>query len=166
MLELSVLADYAEIVGAASVLAAIVFAVIQLRQIRRQREELASLELMRSFQTKEFIRSLRIMQNLPDAIDPDDLRSQSEEHEDLAFVAGLTLESIGVMVARGIIPISMVDELMGGATRVIWKKLEPWVHEWRNQRNPRAYEWFEWLVGELDRHSDLDTSSVARRKGL
>ena len=36
-----------------------------------------------------------------------------------------------------------------------WKKLEQWIHEWRESRNPIAGEWFEWLKVEIENKSKL-----------
>jgi hypothetical protein len=40
------------------------------------------------------------------------------------MVAVLTFESIGAMVFRGIVPLEMVDELLGGVCVESWRRLE------------------------------------------
>ena len=55
MLTLETVADYAEIIGAIAVLFAIVFALVEFRQLGIQRREYASLEMMRSWESAEYI---------------------------------------------------------------------------------------------------------------
>jgi hypothetical protein len=54
---LETLANFAEILGAIVVIGGVAFAVIQIRQFRRQRLEVASIELVRSFHSPEFTRA-------------------------------------------------------------------------------------------------------------
>jgi hypothetical protein len=147
------LANYAEILGVLSVIAGIIFAIVQLRQFRNQRTQLAAVELIRAWQTPEFAKALKTLQMLPDSAQPGSLRDQSADLENMAFVVGMFFEGVGVMVYRKLIPLDIVDDLMGGVTRVVWTKLSVWVEDWRVVRNPRAYEWWEWLNQQLDERS-------------
>ena len=54
MTDLSRLADMAEILGSLVVVGGLMFAVLQMRNIRQQRRELAAIELFRSFGHPEF----------------------------------------------------------------------------------------------------------------
>lgn len=155
MTNLDTLANYAEILGVLSVVAGIGFAVVQLRQFRRQRTQLSAVELIRAWQTPEFTKALKTLQLLPDEAHPDSLRDDDAELENMAFVVGMFFEGVGVMVYRKLIPLDIVNDLMGGVTRVVWTKLSVWVEEWRTERNPRAYEWWEWLNRRLDDCSPL-----------
>jgi hypothetical protein len=47
------------------------------------------------------------------------------------MVAVLTFESIGVMVFRGIVPLEMVDELLGGVCVESWRRLENYTDDSR-----------------------------------
>lgn len=155
MPNLDTLANYAEILGVLSVVAGIVFAIVQLRQFRKQRTELSAVELIRAWQTPEFTKALRALQLLPDNAHPDSLSEHDPELENMAFLVGMFFEGVGVMVYRNLIPLEIVNDLMGGVTRVVWTKLSVWVEEWRAERNPRAYEWWEWLNQRLDDRSPL-----------
>ncbi|MDX1405301.1 MAG: hypothetical protein R3192_12220 [Woeseiaceae bacterium] len=155
MSNLDTLANYAEILGVLSVVAGIVFAIFQLRQYRRQRTALSAVELIRAWQTPEFTKAIKTLQLLPNCAPPESLRDDDGELEDMAFVVGMFFEGVGVMVYRNLIPLEIVNDLMGGVTRVVWTKLSPWVEEWRVKRNPRAYEWWDWLNQRLDNLSPL-----------
>ena len=160
------LANYAEIVGVVSVIGGIFWVVFQIRQFKTQRAEHAAVELVRSWHTPDFARALRTVAALPEKIEPDEMRKTSPDLEDMAFVVGNFFESAGVMVYRGIIPLYIVDDLMGGATRIAWGRLEVWIDEWRRESNPRAYEWWEWLKDRLDEHSELSLEFIAPKRNL
>ena len=153
MPNIETLANYAEILGVVSVIAGIIFAIVQLRQFRNQRTQLAAVELIRAWQTPEFTKALKTLQMLPDSAQPGSLRDQSADLENMAFVVGMFFEGVGVMVYLKLIHLDIVDDLMGGVTRVVWTKLSVWVEDWRTERNPRAYEWWEWLNQQLDERS-------------
>ena len=52
-IELHTLAQIAEVLGFLTVVSALIFGAVQVRQLRRQRRYLAAVELVRSFQDKE-----------------------------------------------------------------------------------------------------------------
>jgi len=147
---LETLANLAEILGAIVVIGGVAFAIIQIRQFRRQRLEAASIELVRSFQSPEFTRAFTFVQGLPERISASELRQRGAEAETLAMLVSTTFESIGVMVYRRILPLAIVEELMGGTIVSFWGKLENWIETCRDeqQRND-LHEWFQWLNDQL-----------------
>ena len=148
--DLSTLANLAEILGALVVIGGVGFAVIQIRQFRRQRLEAASMELVRSFQSPEFTRAFTFVQTLPDEIPAPELRGKGAESEALAMLISTTFESVGVMVYRGILPVEIVDELMGGTVISLWGKLRLWVQTLRDENSRQdLHEWFQWLAEQL-----------------
>ncbi len=150
--QLGTLADLAEILGALFVVGGVAFAVIQIRQFRRQRLEAASIELLRSFQSAEFTRAYTFLLSLPDRMPATELRERGAEAETLAMVVSTTIESIGVMVFRRIVPMEVVDDLMGGAIVTLWTKVESWVETLREEQGrDDTHEWFQWLAEQLGR---------------
>ncbi len=113
MMELSTLANLAEVFGALVVVGSVAFAFVQLAHFRRQRSDMAAVELARSFQTPEFTRAIRLVLSLPDGASAKQVKSDPT-YEDAAMLVSLTLESVGIMVHRRVISIDMVWELMGG----------------------------------------------------
>ena len=122
--DLNTLANLAEIFGAVFVIGGLGFGVIQLQHYRQQRRETAAIELLRSFHNPEFSRSLRAVLALPRGVRKSDLGECSADQENAIMVVVLTFESIGVMVFRGIVPLEMVDELLGGVCVESWRRLE------------------------------------------
>jgi hypothetical protein len=79
---LETLANFAQMLGAIAVVAAIAFGVAQIRQFRQQRRDALAVELMRSIQDTEFTRSLRILLTLPVNATVDDVRARGGSFED------------------------------------------------------------------------------------
>jgi hypothetical protein len=149
--DLSGLANLAEIFGAFIVVAGLGFGVAQIQHYRQQRRETAAIELLRSFHNPEFSRSLRLVLALPKGVRKSDLGECSDGAENAIMVVVLTFESIGVMVFRGIVPLEMVDELLGGVCVESWGRLSQYTQDSRADSNRKTMsEWFQWLAERLD----------------
>jgi hypothetical protein len=165
MRDLATLANLAEILGAIIVVGGVVFAVIQIRLFRRQRLEAAAVEVIRSWQSPEFTRAFTVIQKLPDGISGAKLRAHCPDCESMAMTIGNTFESFGVMVYRRIVPLAVIEELLGGATVVLWRKLAAWVEELRKEQSRETvYEWFQWLAERLQEQPGFDTIEGAHMK--
>jgi hypothetical protein len=151
---LETLANVAQVLGAIAVLAAIAFGLAQIRQFRQQRRDVLAVELMRSIQDAEFTRSLRILLTLPIDASVDEFRSRGESFEDAVWALASKYETLGYLVYRGIMPIELVEELVGGIGVNLWTRIAPWANALRaEQQQPLLLEWFQWLVERLqERH--------------
>jgi hypothetical protein len=151
--DLDQLANLAEIFGALTVIVGAGFALIQLREYRRQRRENAAAELMRSFQSPELARAIRLIRELPDACPAAELRRRGTELEEAAIIVSTTYEAIGLLVFRRVTPFPIVLELTGGLAVLMWRKLERWTSEVRLENaQPSWAEWFQWLAERLREH--------------
>jgi hypothetical protein len=147
---LDTLANLAQVLGALAVLAAIVFGLAQIRQFRQQRRDALAVELMRSIQDAEFTRSLRVLLTLPLEISADEVRDRGTDLEDAAWALCAKYETLGYLVYRGIMPIELVEELVGGVGVHLWTRLRPWAESVRaEQGQPLLLEWFQWLAERL-----------------
>ncbi len=164
-MELNALANLAEIFGAIVVVGGLAFAVVQITQFRRQRQDVVALELARSLQSPEFARALRMVLSLPDGTGAADLRERGAAYEDAAMMVSMTLESVGIMVHRGTAPPEMVWELMGGVFLKAWAKLEGWAEDVRREYGCEKFdEWIEWLADHMRRHFEEAGAQPAYRK--
>lgn len=148
MSELSRLANMAEILSAMIVVGGIIFAIIQMRQTRQQRRELAAIELFRSYARPAFTDAYLKVLRYPDGI------SAKRKHvydEKCAMIICTTMENIGVMMYQRIVPSAVVNNLIGSSAVVLWKKLQPWVEALRTEMDdPYTFEWFQWLALTLE----------------
>lgn len=157
MNDLSHLADMAEILGAAIVIGGVFFAVMQMRQIRQQRREMAAIELFRFFGSPQFAAAYHCVLNLPDNLSTSELRERQPDAENCAMLISTTMENIGVMVFHRIVPSVVVKDLVGTSAVILWTKLARWVRDMREDLdNPSAFEWFEWLARVLEGLSEQD----------
>jgi hypothetical protein len=157
MSELSKLANIAEIVGALIVVGGLFFAVMQMRQIRQQRRELAAIELFRFFGNPHFTAAYKAILRLPDDIGADDIRKDGPELEDAAVLISATMENIGVMTYQRIVPFIVVNNLMGASAPLLWRKLERWAVAMREEQgSDAAFEWFQWLAERLEEYHSFD----------
>jgi hypothetical protein len=163
--KLSTLADMAEIFGVFIVIGGFVFALMQMRQLRQQRREIAAIELFRFFGNPEFANAYRCILQLPDGLDKAALRQLGREVENSAMLIGTTMENIGVMVFHRIVPSVVVRNLMGNSSVILFRKLQYWIRDMRDELgNDGAFEWFEWLANKLEElEKDEQPAYIAHR---
>lgn len=166
MNDLAKLANIAEIVGALIVIGGLFFALMQMRQIRQQRRELAALEMFRFFGNPHFTAAYKMILRMPDDMSAEDVRNADPELEEAAVLISATMENIGVMTYQRIVPFIVVNNLMGASTPLLWRKLEAWAVALREEQgSDAAFEWFQWLAERLASFhtSDPDPAYVAHK---
>ena len=160
-LNLAPAVQLAQIVGPTAVALGVILGLVQLREFQRQRRETAAVELVNSFRNAEFNLALRLIWALPEPISAEELRAQGRELEDAAVLIGTTMESVGVLVYRRVVPFPILDELMGDATVRFWTKLGPWVQQLRREQGRESvFEWFQWLAERLSEHERRTTEGA------
>jgi hypothetical protein len=139
----------------------VVIGLFQLSALQRTQRAVAAVEVVQSFRNAEFNRALRIVWSLPEGITAQELRARGVEVEDAAILIGTTLESVAVLVYRKVVPLGIVDELMGDAIVEFWPKLSHWILELRRERGRESvYEWFQWLVERLQERQRRTTEGA------
>ena len=158
MTDLSTLANMAEILGVIIVIGGLIFAMLQMRQIRQQRRELAAIELFRFFGNAKFSAAYQRILRLPDDMSVTDIRDKQDNLEDAAMLISATMENIGVMTFQRIVPFVVVNNLIGSSTTILWRKLEQWAYALREELDdPQAFEWFQWLAERLEEYEPVTT---------
>lgn len=154
---LAITANIAEIVGATIVVIGLVFAVLQMRQLREQRRELAAIEMFRFYGNPSFTRALIRVLHMPDGSTAQEIRRDENGVEDAAMLISSTMENIGVMTHQRIVPFTVVNHLIGASALILWKKLELWTTKIREETdNDYLFEWFQWLVVQLEQYDEED----------
>lgn len=157
MNNLSTLANMAEILGVIIVVGGLYFAVLQMRQFRQQRRELAAIELFRFFGNPKFTEAFLLVLHLPDGICAEDIRTRQIKLAEAAMLISTTMENIGVMTFQRIVPFTIVNNLIGNNTIILWRKLENWIYALRQDTgNPSAFEWFQWLALQMEQYAAED----------
>ena len=101
---------------------------------------------------------LLIQTMLPDDASPDEVESNVETLR-AARSIGLVVEGLGYSVFERVVPLRMVDNLVGGNIRVIWRKLRRYVEFERDRGgSQKTFEWFQLLAEQLERYKQGKTS--------
>ena len=95
-MDLQNIVDISQVAAAITVIGGTAFAVLQLREFRRQCQETVTLDLMRAFMGAEFSEAMAIVTNLPDNLSADDLRQAGPDAEKAATLMCTTFEAIGI----------------------------------------------------------------------
>ena len=152
------LSTVANIATALTVLTAVVFGLIEMRRARKEREERAAFVAVRAILTPAWIQSMSLVQSMPGDTTPVQIEGDLRLFQAVQSIACI-LESLGYAVFARMVPLSVVDELLGGTVRVAWRKLRSYV-EYERERagSQKNWEWFQWLAEQIDRHSKARTS--------
>jgi len=107
------LGTVANVATAAAVIIGLVFGMFEVVRARREREERAAFEVVHAMLTPEWIRSAVLVLSAPDAMAVEDLQANPKLFEAAQSVA-IILETLGYSVYKRLVPLPVVDELMGG----------------------------------------------------
>ena len=152
------LSTVANVATALTVLTAVVFGLIEMRHARREREERAAFVAVRAILTPAWIESMTLVQAISEGTTPAQIEADPRLFQAVQSIACI-LESLGYAVFARMVPLNVVDELLGGTVRVAWRKLRGYV-EYERERagSQKNWEWFQWLAEQVDRHSKARTS--------
>ena len=152
------LSTLANIATALTVLTAVVFGLIEMRHARRDREERAAFVAVQAILTPAWMQSMTLVQAISEGTTPSQIEADPRLFQAVQSIACI-LESLGYAVFAGMVPLNVVDELLGGTVRVAWRNLRGYV-EYERERagSKKNWEWFQWLAEQIDRHSKAPTS--------
>jgi len=164
-LDLQNVANIAEILGALLVVTGVFFALAEIRHLRQQRQETAAMEIMRSFQSSDFTKALRLVMDYEQECRHCREEAIPQELQDAAMMVSTTLESTGLMVYERIVPFGLVQQLMGGTIQACWQVLRPHT-EWLRDKlgRPSIHEWFQWLAERLGEYPEYRDEEGAYSK--
>jgi len=145
-----------QLAEALAVIVAVAFAVIQIRQYRRDKNREAAMVLLKSFQTPSFAKALTLVYHLPEGLSRLEVEAKLGDDFHLVYALMTTWESLGILVHRGEISLEMVDDFFSGPITVSWRKLKGQVAGEREEVGRETIgEWFEWLA---DRFADRESA--------
>ena len=123
------------------------------------------MEIMRAFQNPGFTSALRLVMEYEQECRRCHEESIPQELQDAAMLVSTTLEAVGLMVYKRIVPFRLVQQLMGGVIQSSWRVLRPHT-EWLREKlcRPSIHEWFQWLAERLDEHPEYRDEEGAYSK--
>ena len=148
-----------DIISAAALVIGICFAIIQLKHSNSQRKDYAAVDIVRTVQTQEVRRAVRLVFTLPEDADPA-LISENKAMLDAALAVDSACEMWGSMVFEGVVDHKLLDRMVGGWIRGTWTRLRLWVEQERVAAgNENVGEWWQWIYELLE--ADPDTGKQA-----
>jgi hypothetical protein len=165
-LNLQTLANLAEIFGVVLVITGVFFGLMEVRHYRQQRQETATMEIMRAFQSHGFTRALRLVMDYEQECRHCGEEPMPQELQDAAMLVSTTLEAVGLMVFQRIVPFRLVQQLMGGTIQASWRVLRPHT-EWMREKLCRSsiHEWFRTGMKKgLIRNTDIGNRKLTRER--
>lgn len=142
--------DVFQIIEAMAVLIGVGFAIVQVRQYRRDKHREAAMELLHSFQTPAFAEALNLIYKLPDGLSKEQIETTLEGKFHLVYALMTTWESLGILVYRGEVDLDLVDDFFSGPIVVSWRKLRGHVIGEREMLGRDTIEeWFQWLAERM-----------------
>lgn len=152
------LSTLANVATALTVLTALAFGVLEMRRARQERAERAAFAAVQALLTPEWIRSMIVVQGIPDGSSASAIEADARVLN-AVWAVGVILEGLGYSVYARIVPLHVVADLMGGSVRLAWRKMQPYVEEERRRSaNQKTFEWLQWLAAQLERHSPGKTN--------
>ena len=144
---LQTFANYAEILGATTIVTGFILGWFQIRFYRSQQRDRMAIYLMQTFQNVDLARAVNLIQSLPDNVEAEELRSRGQEYADAATIISTSFETMGLLVYRNIATGDLAMELAGGMATSMYRKLATWLETVREEQNqPSWAEWFEWFA--------------------
>src|SRR5262245_61716549 len=148
----------ANIATALTVLTAVVFGLIEMAGVLTEWEERAAFVAVQAILQPAWIESMTLVQAISDGTTPSQIEADPRLFQAVQSIACI-LESLGYAVFARMVPLNVVDELLGGTVRVAWRKLQGYVkYERERAGSQKNWEWFQWLGERVDRQSKGRTS--------
>jgi hypothetical protein len=151
------LSTLANIATALTVLIGLGFGVIEMRRVRREREDRAAFAAIQAVLTPAWMRSMIVVHGIPDGSSASQIEADAKVL-DASHAVAVILEGLGYSVYARLVPLK-VSDLMGRTVRLAWRKLRPYIEEDRQRTgSQKTFEWFQWLAMQLERHSPGKTN--------
>jgi hypothetical protein len=147
-MNLNMVANFATTIA---VLVATLFGLLEIRKARHERAERAAFAVINTVMSPIWIKSLQTVLTMPASMSVEDIQKDPKMVAAIHSIAFL-MEAIGYAVFRRLIPLSTVDELIGGATLLAWRQTRAYAQAERDRSgSEKVFEWFQWLSEQLAR---------------
>lgn len=147
-----------DVISTVTVIAGVVFAMVQVRNFRLARQRESAFELFRTLQTRMFAAGIDLVISLPDGLDDEGLKQHLSGKMDLLYALLTTFENIGILVYRGELDLELVDDYLSGFIVITWRKTRAHIRAVRREQARDTFaEWVEWLY---DRIAERETTAA------
>ena len=140
------------LISTTAIVTGVVFAMLQLLHMNRQRTRESALQMVHSFRTPEFLEAINIVFELPEGLSRREIEERIGDKVSCLLVLFGSFESLGILVYRRDIDIDMVEDFFSGVLVLSGRKLARYVDDYRKAGNRETYyEWYQWLSEQVAR---------------
>ena len=134
-----------------SFIVALIFGIVQVRVAARERRERVTLGTLSAFQSREFAELIYFISALKPMSHWEELSSLPAEDQVKFIQYGQQMESLGLLVAEGLINMDLVDKTLGSFVTTSWEKFKPMFHDAREKiPDPFLAEYYQWIAERID----------------
>lgn len=136
---------------ALSFVIALIFGISQVQAAARDRREKLTLETLRLFETRDFAELMHMMNTRPMPHSIAELNKMPEKERIMFTQFAQQMESLGIIVAEGLIDLDLVDKTLGNFVSNSFKKCEKLFVDIREKTDdPNTAEYYQWLATHID----------------
>lgn len=147
-----------QIVTLITLIAGFIFGLLELRRNRREKADKGALDVLAIAVSPDHIEASYATLDLPEAVCPEKIL-KSPVLRAAANTLMVQYEYLGNLVYQRMVPLEMMDLLVGGVIRACWRRLAPYIEQQRSERGlENIAEWFQWLAERLEKHGRKDKS--------
>src|SRR5205085_2587751 len=107
---------------ALSLFVALVFGIVEVKSAARERRERLTLETLRNFQTREFSELILFVTSNNMPVNRKEMEALPPKERVMFVQFAQQMESLGLLVAEGIINTDLVDKTLGSLVTTSWDK--------------------------------------------
>jgi hypothetical protein len=131
-------------------LAGLIFGIAQVKVAARDRRERLTIETLRAFQSREFAELMAFVNSKRFPKNREESAALDPESTILMIEFSQKMESLGILVAEGLVDIELVDKTLGTYVTVTWNKYKNFILPIRNERDPYLSEYYQWLAERME----------------
>jgi peroxiredoxin family protein len=149
------IASISAIIAAFGVIVGVVFTVLELRNLTKQRQTDLVIRLYSTMGSSNF---QEVWEKTRDRQYESFKNYVTKYGLKEATQIGIFFEGIGVLLHRKLIDIDLVDDLFTAPVKIFWERMKPLVIDYRKERNRQTmFEWSEYLYNEMQKREQTLT---------
>ncbi len=144
--------ELANIALTLSLIVAVIFGIAQIQTSKKERRERLTIEMLQTFQSREFAENILFITTAKFPKNQKEWISWEPDERVKFIQVGQQMESLGILLADGLIDINLLDKTLGSFITSTWETYKPLILELR-ERNPDPYlsEYFQWMAEQIDK---------------
>ena len=146
-------ANILNLVSTVTLIGALVFTALQVRQANRTRRDQAAITMLQTALSQNSALMLEMFAEIPENAPAAAINDYDQERRRAILEFGLRLEVMGFMAARNLVDLDTVNELAGGVVLAFWSRAGEWAKARRESTGHQEFlEWCEWLAQRVSAH--------------